>query len=528
LTKKRTKPIPVIDIFAGPGGLGEGFSSYKAKDCSIPFQVGLSIECDKFAHETLLLRKFFKKLVENGKSANYYSFLRNDISKEKLFAYHKEEYDRSKEEAYLATLGKTPEGDIDKKIKKVLNKNKDWILIGGPPCKAFSVVARSRRGGIDPSDPNVNLYLEYLKILHKFSPSVFILENVRGLLSSKVNNKNMFDEIVSHLKSPANILEGQKRISKKSRSRSHRYRIVSLVEKPEKKNLFSPTEYEPSDFLIHCEKYGIPQARPRVILMGIRENIHGEPLQLKPGKHINVIQALDDLPKLRSGLSKGSDSCELWKTALKKGRAMPWFHELKKKDILVYDLVDRVLNNPSRPSNNRGAEFISVEKNIALGNHPFFNWVKDKKVFGVCNHSTRGHITNDIYRYVFASCFSEIYKKSPKLNDFPKSLLPKHQNIKEAIKGGMFSDRFRVQLKDKPSTTITSHISKDGHYYIHYDPSQCRSLTVREAARLQTFPDNYFFCGPRTSQYTQVGNAVPPFLANQIAEIVFKLLNRQV
>ena len=147
-------------------------------------------------------------------------------------------------------------------------------------------------------------------------------------------------------------------------------------------------------------------------------------------------------------------------------------------------------------------------------------------MLNICNHESRGHIVEDLYRYLYAACFALVQKKSPLLADFPQELHPKHKSVKDALKGTKFNDRFRVQLKDKPATTIASHISKDGHYYIHPDPCQCRSLSVREAARLQTFPDNYFFEGPRTAQYVQVGNAVPPLLANQIAEVIFDIFKQ--
>lgn len=134
---------------------------------------------------------------------------------------------------------------------------------------------------------------------------------------------------------------------------------------------------------------------------------------------------------------------------------------------------------------------------------------------------------SDLARYLFSATFAHSQGYSPQLNVFPPKLLPDHLNVQfwgepETIP---FKDRFRVQCKNEPATTVVAHIAKDGHYYIHYDPSQCRSLTVREAARLQTFPDNYFFAGNRTEQYTQVGNAVPPLLAHKLAKIVRNLLN---
>lgn len=149
-------------------------------------------------------------------------------------------------------------------------------------------------------------------------------------------------------------------------------------------------------------------------------------------------------------------------------------------------------------------------------------WTLDPKLNMVLNHETRGHMESDLLRYSFCALYGEQRGLSPKAENFPTKLAPQHQNWNS----GSYNDRFRVQLAHKEATTITSHISKDGHYFIHYDPKQCRSLTVREAARLQTFPDNYIFEGNRTNQYTQVGNAVPPFLARQISKIVFSLLKK--
>ena len=170
---------------------------------------------------------------------------------------------------------------------------------------------------------------------------------------------------------------------------------------------------------------------------------------------------------------------------------------------------------------DRGGEYVRCSSRIQY----LPGWYLDDRLGGLCNHSTRGHIASDLQRYLFAACWAREYGTSPSLREFPRSLLPAHGNAIGDSSGSIhFADRFRVQLWNRPSSTITSHISKDGHYYIHPDPSQCRSLTVREAARLQTFPDNYFFCGPRTEQYRQVGNAVPPLLAVQIAELTMQIL----
>jgi DNA (cytosine-5)-methyltransferase 1 len=507
--------IKVIDLFAGPGGLGEGFSAYRRSGKSV-FRIGISIEKDYFAHQTLELRAFFRQFPHRQAPAQYYEYLRGKISRRDLFGAFPVKAENARSEAWNAELGSKELSDeeVDNRIATVIGGADNWVLVGGPPCQAYSLVGRSRRKN-DPTfagDEKHLLYRQYLRILAVHRPKVFVMENVKGMLSATVDDTGIFQRIRRDLSDPLNA------IPKADRSRALGYKLFSLVSSD--RNLLG--EIPPEDFVVRAEDYGVPQARHRVILLGIRSEPDENPCPevLSRAKRLIFIEeAIGDLPKLRSGLSKEREdvSGDNWLAAV---RSLA--HSRALSETAVSKDVRRAIIKGLRKmkaSINRGGEFV-VGRPM-----PKFEreWFYDPKINGFCNHTTRGHIRADLHRYLFAAHFARTNKQSPSLEHFPKALLPKHDNVAQAITGSMFNDRFRVQLRGRPSTTITSHISKDGHYYIHPDPAQARSLTVREAARVQTFPDNYRFEGPRTEQYKQVGNAVPPLLALQIAEIVAKL-----
>jgi DNA (cytosine-5)-methyltransferase 1 len=339
------------------------------------------------------------------------------------------------------------------------------------------------------------------------------MENVKGLLSSTLAGQNIFDLIVSDLRAPTAALE---------RDDGLRYVLFPLVrDRPESAHL----NYEAEQFVIRCEEFGIPQARHRVIVLGIREDLAASGPGPAPLDRIGVVAAeavIDDLPRLRSGFSKKVDSPDDWRS-LFADAAQRWRSSGKFRTPVLSKVLKRAEAVGRRvhvPRKQRGAAFMKSSRRPSDRQ----DWYCDPRLRGVCNHQTRGHIQADLERYFFAACFAGVYRRSPTLKDFPDILLPNHRNAQKALNGNLFSDRFRVQVRGRPSTTVTSHISKDGHYFIHYDPSQCRSLTVREAARLQTFPDNYLFEGSRTEQYVQVGNAVPPLLAYEIARVVLSIL----
>jgi DNA (cytosine-5)-methyltransferase 1 len=502
--------IPIIDLFAGPGGLGEGFSAFSSKGQPV-FKIKLSIEKDKFAHQTLELRAFFRQFPVKKIPVSYYKYLRGETIKDELFCNYPSEYGNAKKEAWLAELGKTDRGLVKSRISEALCGISTWVLIGGPPCQAYSLAGRSRMMGENKgkyeTDPRHFLYREYLHILAEHQPPVFVMENVKGLLSSQVNQQKTFELILADLRNPSNAIGGKA-------NPSLSYKLFSIShDNPE-----NPEEIIPEEFVVHSEEYGIPQARHRIIIIGIRSDIYkANPKPLtKVEKTVPIESVIGDLPRLRSGLSKEEDSAEEWRDAIKDIENANWVMS----DHL--GLGNAVLSALRRvgASLNRGERFITTTELPK----EYSSWYLDENLNGVCNHETRSHIRKDLHRYFFSAVYAREMKRSPTLSDFPKELLPNHENVSYAQKDTKFNDRFRVQISGRPSTTVVSHISKDGHYYIHYDPSQCRSLTVREAARLQTFPDNYFFEGNRTQQYHQVGNAVPPLLANKIAAIVYKVL----
>jgi len=512
--------IPVIDLFAGPGGLGEGFSSVRDEHGDRCFKIVLSIEKEKYAHQTLELRALFREFDDDVPD-EYYSYLRGEITREELFSAYPEQAKAASLQAWHAELGakEFPPETIDLRIRNALNNAENWVLIGGPPCQAYSIIGRSRIHGRNPedyeNDPRHWLYKEYLRILAVHKPPVFIMENVKGLLSAKLDGENIFSKILSDLQEPVKSRSSIVPAEYQTGNNAN-YRLYSLSEPVWN---FSG----PASFVVKMKDYGIPQDRHRVIILGVRVDINAAPeLLTKFRDAISITHVIGNLPKLRSSLSKEKDSPAAWQNTIKCVVNSKWFDDHKTDSELRNTI--KLYTERVRKSRSLGGRYIRTERK------PNYmpDWYKDIRLQGICNHYTRSHIREDIHRYFFASCFALVHNRSPLLRDFPDALLPEHENAKEAVANGsgIFADRFRVQLRNHPATTITSHIAKDGHYYIHPDPLQCRSLTVREAARIQTFPDNYYFEGPQTSQYVQVGNAVPPLLARSIAKIVYDLIER--
>ena len=442
--KKSEKKYYVIDLFAGCGGLSEGFKQ-------AGFEVIAQIERDKWACETLRTRNVFHFLKSASKLIYYIKYLREEISMDYILKRFPEIESLINSIVIKAEFGKDSFKNILSRIdsaRKLHGTPKFHIVLGGPPCQPYSVVGRSRDPHRMRYDDRHYIYEYYLRVLEFIKPDFFVFENVPGLITANAKGEEIF----------IRMLEDFSKIVPP-------YKIAPS---------FDEYSRNPREYLVDSSNYGIPQKRKRVIFIGYRTSFLSKNKEIKtvfrkilrmksPRWGGNSVEdAISDLPALRPG--EGADG---------------YYGSYIEKETTSYQ------NSMRRVSP------------------------------GVLNHRARTHMESDLERYKFFINHHINGKQNANLIDLMRErpdLTPTHNHLDK------FFDRFRVQWWTLPSSTITAHISKDGHYYIHPDKKQCRSFTVREAARCQSFQDNYKFEGPRTQQFRQVGNAVPPVLAWIIAK----------
>jgi len=401
-SERTLTPVPVVDIFAGPGGLSEGFASMRpTRHSQACFRIALSVEKEPWAHKTLELRAFFRQFPAGEAPQEYYRHLRGEIERERLFLAFPGQAAAASEQAWKAELGSSDLSHeaVDARIRKALGGAAWWVLVGGPPCQLYSIIGRSRLRKKDPGkferDPRHFLYKEYLRILAEHRPPLFVMENVPGLLSATVNGSRIFDQILDDLKSPRKALT--------ARASGHAlpgdecsYGVYSLV-KTHGGSLL-PEDFEPRDYIIKSELHGIPQTRHRLILLGVRADIQAKPNTLDQVQEPPTMwEAICDLPPLRSALSREDDSPEAWRQAVLSVKEAEWL-----RDSCVTDKLRR-----------RIAEVISALKDdLSVGGEfvpgngrPEFRglWYHDAKLRGCCNHAGRKHMRSDLACYLLAA-----------------------------------------------------------------------------------------------------------------------------
>lgn len=404
-----------IDLFAGAGGLSEGF-------LQSGYQSIVHIEMNEYAAKTIETRIAYFYLKEHKQLRKYYQYERGEITREELLALIPSDELKSviNEEISPKTI-KNIFRNIDAIMKEKDMERVD-VIVGGPPCQAYSLVGRAQSCHmIVPmeDDPRNELYKMYVQFLVKYQPRMFVFENVAGIRSAR--GGQAFKNLQSYMR-----------------------RVGYEIE---------PQELNAKDF-------GILQSRKRIIIVGwLKGTGYDYPSFDVISRDAKVEDLLNDLPLLKPGESMSEyRTMEFSKYAHKNNIR-------RKSDVLTH-------------------------------------------------HVARPHTGQDIeiYKRTIDLWFNNQQHERLKYDDLPEKLKT-HKNRTS------FVDRFKVVEGDMDYChTILAHLSKDGHYFIHPDINQHRSITVREAARLQSFPDNYFFEGPRTSQFVQIGNAVPPMMAKEIAD----------
>lgn len=397
-----------IDLFAGAGGLSEGFIREG-------FRPVAHVEMNKEAADTLRTRLAFHYLKESKGINKYYRYLKGEITRDELWASVPKEIISS---VINSEITKKTIEDIFKNIDEYPGSKKVDLIIGGPPCQAYSLVGRSRDPNRMSGDKRNYLFRYYAEFLIRYKPKYFVFENVLGLLTA--GNKKYLNEMLA---------------------------------------LFEEIGFSADFRVLNAEEYGVLQRRRRVIIIGRKGKAKFEFPEISTIENNWQIKKdlFADLPKLTPG---------------------------QEMNIAKYT---KIINEYQQATETRnGIDFTT-------------------------QHITRHHNERDLEIYSIAIDKWLNKKERLKYNDLPKRL-QSHNNTEA------FLDRYKVVDPLGHSHTVVAHISKDGHYYIYPDAKQIRSISVREAARIQSFPDDYFFEGGRTAAFKQIGNAVPPLMAQAIAQ----------
>lgn len=422
MSEKSSNNLNYIDLFAGAGGLSEGFTA-------AGFTPIAHVEMNPDACNTLKTRACYYYLKESGNYNIYKDYLLGKITRDTLYSSVPDHItntviNKTMSQKNMSELF----AEIDVILKKQNIKTID-LLVGGPPCQAYSLVGRAQSSHMEVpmvEDSRNYLYKLYIKVLKTYSPEMFVFENVPGLLTASQGKylKNM-------------------------------------------KKAFKQAGYDIEYRILNSEDFGVLQSRHRVIIIGWKKGTsHFYPdFKIQKNKYL-VADILDDLPAIQAGDESNKYRSNKYSSYLSRSGIR------NKNDVLTWHV--------SRPN---------IERD------------------------------RSIYRLVIDTWNKE--KRRLKYTELPSELCT-HKNRHA------FLDRFKVVAADMPAShTMMAHISKDGHYFIHPDIKQARSISVREAARIQSFPDNFYFEGSRTSAFIQIGNAVPPLMAKGIAEELKKQMEAQ-
>lgn len=393
--------IPVIDVFAGPGGLGEGFNSFSEKGAR--FDVRLSMEVDGVACDTLRLRSFFHLSKGTSAQQSHYAFLRGEINQHQLAQRHPEMWAEAEKRVLKVELGADESRLSVHRAIQTAVAGDDFVLIGGPPCQAYSIIGRSRRLGIGSSptdsnasrnqknldaefysDPRHRLYREYLEVIAVHRPVVFIMENVKGLSSARVDREDMkgrmFQLIKQDLGDPYLALKSSipAKITKTFGKLQHvKYQLYALGQDD---LLFEEGAVQASDFILRCEDYGVPQARHRIILFGIRDDIVCRPKRLSKGLRVSAQEALASLPAIRSSVSDADLS---WLDAIK---SELWrIPQAMQVHLGIPDILHIIASESQRLTT--GARW--HESPASVSTSAGLKWLSDSQLGGVIQHEAR-------------------------------------------------------------------------------------------------------------------------------------------